>query len=101
MSERLRVPPRPRYRGDVPSQAELVDRNQRLVVSHRRALDRVQGLAHTQETVGRELTAELSTLKDKGHALDDLERELSSTGLVASLLSVSYTHLTLPTICSV
>ena len=88
MSERLRVPPRPRYRGDVPSQAELVDRNQRLVVSHRRALDRVQGLAHTQETVGRELTAELSTLKDKGHALDDLERELSSTGLVASLLSL-------------
>lgn len=87
MSERHKVPPRVSYRGDVPSQAALVRRNQELASTHRRTLDRVDELAHTQTRVGRELNGDLGTLRDKGQALDQLEREMSQSGLLAGLMA--------------
>ena len=87
MSERHAVPPRLHYRGEVPSQGELVTRNQKLALAHRRTLERVDELVRTQTVVGRELRSELSTLKEKGHALDDLEREMSQAGLLSSLMA--------------
>jgi hypothetical protein len=87
MSERHAVPPRPHYRGEVPSQGELVTRNQKLALAHRRTLERVDELVRTQTVVGRELSSELSTLKEKSHALDDLEREMSQAGLLSSLMA--------------
>ncbi|TNE86573.1 MAG: hypothetical protein EP330_22820 [Deltaproteobacteria bacterium] len=87
MSERHAVPARLAYRGEVPTQAGLVRKNQQLAVAHRRTLDRVDELVRTQTRVGRELRGELSTLRDKGTALDELEREMSQTGLISSLMA--------------
>lgn len=87
MSERHAVPPRPHYRGEVPSQGELVTRNHKLAHAHRRTLERVDELARTQARVGRELGSELSTLRDKGHALDEIERAGSQEGLLAALMA--------------
>ncbi|MCO4746404.1 MAG: hypothetical protein KC912_16525 [Proteobacteria bacterium] len=87
MSERYEVPPRLSYRGEVPTQAALVRRNQQLSTGQRRTLDRVDELVRTQTQVGRELTRELTTLSDKGHALDHLETEVSQAGLLSSLMA--------------
>ena len=87
MSERFFVPPRAAYQGEVPSQAALVRRNQQLAVAHRRRLDRVDELVRTQTQVGRELTRELSSMRDKGQVLDDLEQEMSQAGLLSSLMA--------------
>lgn len=87
MSERFSVPPRPSYRGEVPSQAALVHRNQKLAVAHRRTLDRVDELVRTQTQVGRDLTRDLGALSEKGHVLDDLETEMSQAGLLSGLMA--------------
>ena len=85
MSEKFRVPPRPDYRNEAPSQARLMERHQTLGTRHQTALTRVGDLARTQETVGQELSSELETLQVRGEAVEELQAP-SSQGFLDGIV---------------
>lgn len=72
MSE-LRVPPRPVYRGEPPSQARLVERGREVREEHARSLQDVGRLARTQEELGSTLAGDLKALQEQGLVVEGLD----------------------------
>lgn len=83
--QKLTITPRPRYEGETPSQASLLERRERLRVRHRETLEAVNDLVSSQHRISQELSTELAAMQDNGQRLDALQTREAERGMLASL----------------
>ncbi len=74
------------YKGGPPSQAGVVERQRALAKRRKDALNTVAELADNQQDVATELRTDLVLLTDKGHALDEIERDAADATFITSLV---------------
>lgn len=75
MTREAHVPPRPKFRGEPPNQAELVERHEHIRTGHEQRLSDVDRLARNQQDLGEALSDELRALQAQGEEVEALNVE--------------------------
>jgi len=85
MSIKEKLAARPRYEGDAPSQASLVERRDTLRVRHHETLSTVNELVASQQQISQELGEDLAAMQSGGARLDEIQAKESQAGMMATL----------------
>ncbi|MEL6341607.1 MAG: hypothetical protein AAFV53_00645 [Myxococcota bacterium] len=86
MTQKLKLTPPPKYEGDRPTQASLLERRDVLRDRHRDTLQEVNRLVVSQQKISQELGEELAAMQDKGQRLDALQAQEQEGGMLAALV---------------
>ena len=86
MSMKEKLATRPRYEGNAPSQASLLERRETLQKNHRETLSTVNELVASQHQISQELGEDLAAMQSGGARLDEIQSKESERGMLASLV---------------
>ena len=87
MDKALKIPPRPAYRGEAPSQARLLSQHESIQDHHDRELAHVDSMFRTQRELGTTIRSDLAGLKKHNETLNSLETaEQEDAGVLAGLV---------------
>ena len=81
------IPPKASYKGEPPSQADVLDRHNEIQRHHDSALEQVDEMFRAQKKLGKSIKSDLAGLKKHSETLDNLEQEEGQQGILASLVS--------------
>ncbi|MFT5681129.1 MAG: hypothetical protein ACI8RZ_002035 [Myxococcota bacterium] len=86
MSIKEKLAARPRYEGEAPSQASLLERRETLRERHHVTLSTVNELVASQQQISQELGGDLAAMQSGGARLDEIQSKESQQGMLASLV---------------
>lgn len=86
MSIKEKLATRPKYEGEAPSQASLVDRRDSLRLRHHETLTTVNELVASQQEISKGLGEDLAAMQNGGARLDELQNRENQDGVLASLV---------------